>query len=106
MKNYIGKDFYKLLGISYDADIEQIKSAYRKLVKIYHPDANKGNKESAEKFKELKEAYEVLISPTKKKQYDVMNGFFKKNASQNSSLNQAKAQAKKAYSEDKKTTKN
>ena len=99
MKNYIGKDFYKLLGISYDASIEQIKAAYRKLVKVHHPDANKGNKESAEKFKELQEAYEVLSSPEKKKQYDIMNGHFKKNHS----LNQAKAQAKKAYSEDKKT---
>lgn len=102
MKNYIGKDFYKLFGISPDAKIEEIKLAYRKLAKIYHPDINKGNKASEEKFKELNEAYEVLADEKKRKQYNIANGFFTKDTMPNNSF-QAKARAKQAYTKEKET---
>ena len=100
MKNYIGKDFYKLLGISPESDTNEIKSAYRKLAKLYHPDTNKGNKVSEQKFKELTEAYDILCDEKKRTKYDIANGFFKKNNFKNAS-NQAKAQAKQAYEKEK-----
>ena len=65
-----GKDYYEILGIGRDASQEEIKRAYRKLVRQYHPDANPGNKEAEEKFKLINEAYEVLSDPQKKAQYD------------------------------------
>lgn len=102
MKKYMGKDFYKLLGISPDAEMDSIKSAYRKLAKVYHPDANKGNKASEDKFKELTEAYEILCDEKKRKQYDILNGFFNADkTSSNQSKQAVKAQAKKAYQEEK-----
>ncbi len=65
------RDYYEVLGISQDATANQIKSAYRKLAKKYHPDLNKENaKEAEEKFKEVSEAYEVLIDPAKRSRYD------------------------------------
>lgn len=100
MKNYIGKDFYKLFGISPEATIEEIKSAYRKLAKLYHPDTNKGNKVSEQKFKELTEAYDVLCDEKIRKQYDIANGFFKTGQTKQAS-NQTKAQAKQAYNKEK-----
>ena len=54
------KDFYKVLGVSEKADGDEIKKAYRKLAKKYHPDANQGDEKAAERFKEVGEAYEVL----------------------------------------------
>lgn len=63
-------DFYKTLGVSKDASADEIKSAYRKLAKQYHPDLNKDNPEAAAKFKEVNEAYEVLGDDTKRKNYD------------------------------------
>lgn len=65
-----GKDYYEILGIGRDASQEEIKRAYRKLVRQYHPDANPGNKEAEERFKLINEAYEVLSDPQKKAQYD------------------------------------
>ncbi len=64
------KDYYKILGVDKDADIKTIKKAYRELARRYHPDANPGNREAEEKFKEISEAYEVLSDPEKRKRYD------------------------------------
>lgn len=65
------KDYYEILGVSRNATQGEIKAAYRRLAKQYHPDMNPGNrKEAEEKFKELSEAYEVLVDPEKRKLYD------------------------------------
>ncbi|MGI6083989.1 MAG: DnaJ C-terminal domain-containing protein [Acetivibrionales bacterium] len=64
------RDYYEILGINKDATQDQIKKAYRKLAKKYHPDANPGNKKAEEKFKEINEAYEVLGNDEKRKKYD------------------------------------
>lgn len=65
------RDYYEVLDVQRDASPEEIKKAYRRLVKRYHPDLNKDNPKSAEeKFKELSEAYEVLADPEKRSRYD------------------------------------
>ncbi len=64
------KDYYEVLGINRDAEQEDIKKAYRKLTRKYHPDKNPDDPQSAEKFKELTEAYKVLSDPHKRAQYD------------------------------------
>ncbi len=65
------RDYYEVLGVSKTATDDEIKKAYRKLAKQYHPDANPNNKEEAEaKFKEVNEAYEVLSNPQKRSMYD------------------------------------
>lgn len=64
------KDYYKILGLSEQASQDDIKKAYRKLAMKYHPDHNKGDKNSEEKFKEISEAYSVLSDPQKKNEYD------------------------------------
>lgn len=64
------KDYYEVLGLQKGADENEIKKAYRKLAKKYHPDTNQGNKEAEHRFKEITEAYEVLSDPEKRKAYD------------------------------------
>ncbi len=64
------RDYYEILGVPKNAGETDIKSAYRKLALQYHPDRNKNNPESEEKFKEATEAYEVLRDPKKRSQYD------------------------------------
>ncbi len=64
------RDYYDVLGIGKQADENEIKRAYRKLAKKYHPDTNPGNKEAEQKFKEITEAYNVLSDKEKKKLYD------------------------------------
>lgn len=66
----MAKDYYSILGVDKNASSDDIKKAYRMLVKKYHPDLHPGDKEAAEKFKEINEANEVLSDDKKRKQYD------------------------------------
>ncbi len=65
------KDYYSILGVNKDADDKQIKRAYRRLARKYHPDVNPNDPKAAEKFKDISEAYHVLSDPQKRKQYDM-----------------------------------
>jgi len=64
------KDYYAILGVSRDASEEEIKRAFRRLAKKYHPDRNKGNKEAERRFKEINEAHSILTDKEKRAQYD------------------------------------
>ena len=64
------KNYYKILEVEDDASEEEIKLAYRRLAKKYHPDLNKNDPHAKDKFIEVKEAYDILIDPQKRKIYD------------------------------------
>ncbi|MGL6181067.1 MAG: DnaJ domain-containing protein, partial [Aestuariivirga sp.] len=64
------RDFYEVLGVGRSADEKELKAAYRKLAKQFHPDANPGDKTAEAKFREVSEAYEILRDPQKKAAYD------------------------------------
>ena len=66
----MNKDLYGVLGVERTADDKKLKSAYRKLAKKYHPDANPGDKDAEQKFKDVGEAYAILSDPEKRKLYD------------------------------------
>src|SRR5665811_1605035 len=69
-QDWLEKDFYKVLGVSKDAEAAEIKKAYRKLARTLHPDHNPGDAASEARFKEVGEAYAVLFDPVQRKQYD------------------------------------
>ncbi|MCL6443554.1 MAG: molecular chaperone DnaJ [Alicyclobacillus sp.] len=64
------RDYYEVLGVSRDASTDEIKRAYRKLARQYHPDVNRNDPNAEERFKEISEAYEVLSDPSKRSRYD------------------------------------
>lgn len=90
-------DYYKILGIDKNASESDIKSAYRKLARKYHPDLNPNNKEANKKFQQINEANEVLSDPEKRKKYDKYGSDWK-NAEQFESARQSQSQASGDYS--------
>src|ERR1041384_5597767 len=74
------QDYYEILGVPRTASEADIKKAYRKLARKYHPDFNPGNKQAEEKFKKTQEAYEVLSDAEKRKKYDQLGANWKSGA--------------------------
>ncbi|PYV82384.1 MAG: molecular chaperone DnaJ, partial [Acidobacteria bacterium] len=72
------KDYYEILGVKKSASVDDIRKAFRKLARKYHPDVNPGDKAAEEKFKTLSEANDVLSDPKKRKIYDQL-GFYSDN---------------------------
>jgi len=75
-KDWLEKDFYKVLGVSKTAEADEIKKSYRKLARKYHPDSNAGDASAEAKFKEVSEAYDVVGDPKKRKEYDEARRLF------------------------------
>ena len=71
-----GKNYYEILGVTPDSDVSEIKAAYRKLARKYHPDVN-DSAEAVAKFKAVTEAYETLSDNVKRNKYNTLYGFFK-----------------------------
>src|SRR5437870_12720256 len=74
------RDYYEILGVPRSAKEQEIKKAYRKLARKYHPDLNPNNKQAEEKFKEIQEAYEVLSDAEKRRKYDQLGANWKNGA--------------------------
>src|SRR6516225_9208832 len=74
------KDYYEILGVPRTASDGEIKKAFRKLAREYHPDVAKDKKKAEEKFKEINEAYEVLSDPSKRRKYDELGADWKQGA--------------------------
>lgn len=75
-KDYVEKDYYKVLGVPKDASATEIKKTYRKLAREFHPDANKGDAKAEERFKDISEAYDVLSDEKRRKEYDEARSLF------------------------------
>src|SRR5271156_5283786 len=76
------QDYYKTLGVDQKASDAEIKSAYRKLARKFHPDVNPNNKEAEAKFKQINEAYQVVSDPEKRKKYDELGADWEHGVSQ------------------------
>jgi curved DNA-binding protein len=88
------RNYYELLGVKRDAAPDEIKQAFRRLARKYHPDLNPGDKIAEEKFKDISEAYEVLSDASRRSQYDKFTSFWRKNKGK------APSQERNARSED------
>src|ERR1039458_4288852 len=72
-------EYYETLGVERKASVDDIRKAYRKLARKYHPDLNPGDKASEDRFKNVQEAYDILSDPKKRQMYDQV-GFYSENA--------------------------
>ena len=71
------KDYYQVLDVSRNASADQIKKAYRKLARKYHPDLNPNNQEAEKRFKDINEAHEILSDPDKRRTYDQFGQYWR-----------------------------
>lgn len=89
-----GKNYYDILGVTPDSSNAEVKAAFRSLARKFHPDVNP---DSADKFKDISEAYDILSNPEKRNQYNILNGFFKTEKTKTSSA-RAEEQYRYKYS--------
>jgi curved DNA-binding protein len=87
------KDYYQVLGINKNASADEIKQAYRKLARKYHPDLNSGDKKAETRFKEVNEAQEVLSDPDKRRKYDQYGQYWSQMGQQNSSASSSRSRS-------------
>ncbi len=87
------RNYYELLGVTRDASADEIKQAFRRMARKYHPDLNPGDKAAEDKFKDVSEAYEVLSDSSKRSQYDKFTGFWRRNRNKPASNNTPRERA-------------
>ncbi|CAN1212332.1 J domain-containing protein [Tumidithrix helvetica PCC 7403] len=98
MQNF--RNYYEILGIPKTASVDEIKRAYRKLARKYHPDLNPGDKSAEERFKDIGEAYEVLSDPSRRQQYDQFGQFWKQGGFQGGNRGASSAPRQETYNPD------